>query len=153
NNAKEPGASGSSNAGQIGTFTITRSGDLTGSLTVGYTINNYQAAHLAALGQDFNYTVDSSSSAQTASSGTITVGSNVDTVVFHIHPQYNAQVESDENVYLSLVASTSSAYLLGSRPTAHIKIIDNGEHASSPTESVGVVVTDFTTNEIQHVQL
>jgi hypothetical protein len=151
--AKEPGDSGSGIAGQDGTFTLTRSGSLASALTVAYTINNYAAAYLAAPGTDFNYTVDSGNTVQSATGGTVTFQPGDDMVVIHIHPQFNAQTNFDQNVYLSLVASTSDAYVLGSRPTAHIEIVDSGQEVNSDTESVGVVITDYTKDEIQHVQL
>src|SRR5207245_2732226 len=73
-----------------------------------FTVNNYNAAHLAELVTDFNYKIGSSNTAQTAASGTATFPAGAATITIHIHPLYHAQSTGDESVYLSLVASGAS---------------------------------------------
>lgn len=98
--ASEPGTN-------VGTFTLTRSGSTSGTLTVNYTLGGS-----AGNGTDYNPLGTSVTFAAGASSATVTVA-----------PKDDASVESNETVVLSLAAGTG--YALGSPSSATVTIADN----------------------------
>jgi len=94
-----------------GTFRITRAGDLTGDLTVTYTIA--QGAGQATNGVDYT----------PALSGTVIIPADQASVDITITPVDDILLEGDETVTLTLAAGAS--YDLGATITATVTIADN----------------------------
>lgn len=96
-----------SEAGDAGEFTLTRSGPLTASLTVNYTITG-----TATNGTDC-----------TSLTTSRTFGIDVASVTIPVTPLQDALTEGDEQVVLAL--SSSSSYILGPGSVANVTLVDD----------------------------
>ncbi len=120
--ADDPAAAES---GDPGSFTVTRSGDLSAGLTVAYTLGG-TATH----GADY-----------TALPGTVTIPAGQASAAVAVSPLADSAVEPAETVILSLAAGAS--YALGTPATASVAI------AADPLDRpvIGVVASDPTAAE------
>jgi uncharacterized protein YjlB len=109
-----------------GAFTVTRTGDVTNTLAVDYTLTG-----TATSGSDY-----------VALSGTATFAAGAATTVVTLTPVNDAIVEGNETVILTLDAD--AAYTLGAATQATVTIVDN-DVAALPT--VAVTATDATATE------
>lgn len=100
-------ASAGEGGGNAGTFTVSRTGSTTASLTV-----NYQVGGTAAPGQDY-----------TALSGSVTIASGAASVPINVAPIDDAATEASETVVVTL--SSSASYTVGSFSNATVTIADN----------------------------
>jgi hypothetical protein len=102
-----------------GTFTITRSGDLTGPLTVNYTISGS-----ATNGTDY-----------ASLSGSVTIGAGVASATVVVTPVDDAADETNETVILTLAAG--AGHTIGSSNSDTVTIADN----DGPTPVPGTMPT------------
>jgi hypothetical protein len=102
-----------------GTFTITRSGDLTGALTVNYTISGS-----ATNGTDY-----------ASLSGSVVIGAGAASATVVVTPVDDAVDEAHETVILTLAAGTG--YSVGTPSAATVTIADN----DGPTPVPGTMPT------------
>jgi uncharacterized protein YjlB len=107
-------------------YTLTRTGDLTNTLAVDYTVTG-----TATSGSDY-----------VALSGTATFAAAASTAIVTVTPVDDALVEGNETVILTLDAN--AAYTVGAANQATVTIVDN-DVAALPT--VAVTTTDDTATE------
>lgn len=103
--------------GAAGQFTVTRSGNTTGAVTVNYTVRG-----TASNGTDY-----------TQLPGSVTLAAGVTSAVIPVLPVDDQTVEGDESVAVTL--SPNAAYTIGSPSSATVTITDND------TPSGGLVLT------------
>ena len=102
-------ANAAEDGGDTGTFTVMRSGDTTGALTVHYTVGG-----TATAGGDY-----------TALSGSVTILATMSSATILVTPLSDSLVEGAETVIATL--SADAAYTVGSASTATVTIADNEE--------------------------
>jgi large repetitive protein len=113
-----------SEAGNTGTFTVSRTGDTSAALTVRSSLNG-----TAQNGTEYQ---------QLSSSTTIPAGSSSVTVT--VTPIDDATVEGSETVVLTL--SSDAAYDIGSPSSATVTIADNDQPPPPPKPTVTVTASD-----------
>ncbi|WP_413176349.1 Calx-beta domain-containing protein [Anabaena azotica] len=105
-----------------GTFKLTRTGNLSSSLTVNYTVSG-----TATNGTDYNNLT-----------GTATFAAGASTVLVNVTPIDDAAVEGDETVVVTLSSNTN--YNLGTAKTATVKIVDNDDQAGNSLSAANNII-------------
>lgn len=103
---------------QTGSFTVARTGDATGELTISYSVGG-----TATAGSDY-----------AALSGTITIPAGSSTASIAVVPVDDAAVEEPETVTVTLAAAP--AYTVGADSTATVTITSDDTTAGAPVVSV-----------------
>jgi hypothetical protein len=105
-----------------GAFTITRTGDVTGMLTVNYTVSGTATPNTDYL----------------SLTGTVTFAAGAASATLLISPIDDAIVEGNETVILTLDAN--AAYTLGAATQATVTIVDNDEEDDNGAEDPVLVI-------------
>ncbi|MEW6302831.1 MAG: S8 family serine peptidase [Verrucomicrobiota bacterium] len=116
-----------SESGDAGSFTVSRTGSTSSSLTVKYFLGG-----TAGNGVDYQ-----------ALSGTVDIAAGSSAATVTVTPMDDTALEGDETVTLTLSADT--AYTVGSPGSANVTIADNDQPPPLPT--VTVTATDTTVSE------
>ncbi|MBY5285530.1 Calx-beta domain-containing protein, partial [Anabaena sp. PCC 7938] len=108
----------------LGQFKLTRTGDLSSSLTV-----NYSVAGTASNSADYNNL-----------SGTVTFAAGSSTAIINVAPIDDTAVEGDETVIVNLSSSTN--YNLGTAKAATVNIFDN-DYTNDSLNNAQSIVADY----------
>jgi len=120
-------ASASEGGANPGTFTISRSGSTTSSLTVRYSVGG-----TALNGNDY-----------ATLSGSVAIPAGSSTATLTVSPVDDSSVEGNETIVLTL--SADAAYTVGSPSSATVTIADNDQSSTQPT--VTVAASDSSASE------
>jgi hypothetical protein len=118
-------ANASESGQDAGTFTVSRSGSTTSSLTVRYSLGGS-----ASNGTDYQ-----------SLSGSVTIAAGASSATVSVRPIDDTTVEGTETVVLTL--STDAAYVVGSPGSATVNIADNDQAPPPEKPIVSLASTDL----------